>query len=384
MKVVKEAREVVENQWGIRWTEDHERTWEGKNTDHKIQRPEALVNGETYFFRYPFYMQVLIDELERKAEKYPHPSFRVLCAGCSTGEEAYTIAFTLLDRARHERCILEILGLDLRPAAVEKAKSGIYTSWSLRNMSLSQQRRFLKKKDAGVQVVEPYRSAVEFRVHNLIERIVEQPFDAILTCNVLLYMHEEAVRKAYANLDAVSGPQTLLITAPTDPPPRAPWTFRREYAGWPIYVRTQRAASTVSVAAVSPAGPKQTPKPAKPVKPPSPVKIARPPLPKQSVAPAVEPPAGQDQQLWDAWAHGKLKEATDQIRQKLFFEPEHPLWRFLNGVILWENGWLGKARKEIDKAHHLLKSYDPEKTIAGLCTAAELDRMIDFWRQQSG
>ncbi len=69
-------------------------------------------------------------------------------------------------------------------------------------------------------------------------------------------------------------------------------------------------------------------------------------------------------------------------RQKIFFAPEHPLWRFLHGAVLWEQGWLQKARREMEAAGRLVEGLPPEESVAGLCTAAELARMVAFWLTQ--
>lgn len=388
MKQIEEAKEQFEKRWGIRWTEEHE-----KGVIELVQKSaptkqkstlEKFVNGETYFFRYPFYLQVLSDALASKAERLTRPTFRVLCAGCSSGEEAYSIVFTLLDKANRSRCTLEVVGIDLRTAAIERAQQGIYGKWSLRNMTPTQQNRYLKTlPNSEWQVHQAYREHIKFYVHNLLEPLQEEEFDAVLTCNVLLYLHEGAVRATYYNLNRVAAEKAILITAPTDPAPPLPWRVKSEFSGWPVFTRSTPPEPLIRPAPVHPTHTKAAEKPVrKRLAVPKKEIVAPVKVPVKIVEPAVAPNKADDEELWNAWASGKLVSASEQIRQRIFFEPNHPLWRFLNGVILWEHGWLGKSLKEIERAHELLRGYDPETSIAGLCTAQELQRMIDFWRQQ--
>lgn len=389
-------KRYMESRWGIRWTEQHAKDVSSvlkkspaPSGSEPRQTLEPLVNGETYFFRYPIYLEILLESMRLRAEQGFQPRFRVLCAGCSTGEEVYSIAFTLLEAARRMKCKLEIRGVDLRTRAIETARAGVYYKWSLRNMSVPDQKRFLHANDDGTwSVAEPFRSVVEFDMHNLVEPLHEKPFDVILLCNVLIYMHDAAIRKVYQGLEPCVAEDSILITGPADPPPATAWFLQREYRGWPVYSRTAPARISTNIVEVSRPSPAEgskraepaTPRPAPKRKPPRPVEPGAVPAPS---APA-EGTRVADEALWHAWAQGKLDSASEQIRQKVFFEPEHPLWRFLNGVILMEHGWLRKSRKEIEKAGDLLASYKPDQLISGLCSAEELRRMIDFWRQQHG
>lgn len=389
-------RKYLEHRWGIRWTEEHARDVSQlmkKAPDDRLELPqtlETLVNGETYFFRYPIYLQIMQELMKSRVEKGVQARFRILCAGCSTGEEAYSVTFALSDAARKMGCKLEILGVDLRGKALETARAAIYFKWSLRNMGESERGRFLVAGDDGSwAVAEPYRSTVDFRVHNLMEPLEDKPFDTILLCNVLIYMHESAIRRVYEGLEGCVSPDTFLITGPADPPPGSAWYLQREYRGWPVYSRMAPAAAVVNKVAFihAPSGghpgeiagkrhPKFVPG----------MQIASAAVPREMPKQSPEPESSSTMNdgLWQAWAQGKLESAADQIRQKVFFEPQQPLWRFLNGVILMEGGWLRKSMREIEKAGSLLDSYQPDHLISGLCTARELRRLIDFWRQQNG
>jgi hypothetical protein len=197
-------------------------------------------------------------------------------------------------------------------------------------------------------------------------------------------MEPQAAQRVYERVAACLRPDGLLLLAPTDPPPGPAWQQADEYGGWSIFrpggprpgprPAPTGSAPTVSGAAVPPMAPRtlRTPVPA-----PAPVV----PRPVPETLSAVGAPADA---LWTAWAEGALTSAEDELRRRIFLEPESPLWRFLNGVVLWEQGWLRRAGKEIERAARLAADQADGVSIAGLCSAAELRGMIEFWRARHG
>jgi chemotaxis methyl-accepting protein methylase len=374
---------------------------------------EDFLNGETYFFRYPFFLSLLLGRLEA-AGRQP---FRVLCPACSTGEEVYSLAFVLGQAARRLGLRLEIVGTDVRPKAVRQAREGLYGVWSLRNTPpLERTKYFEVLPDGRFRVKDEFRSFVRFAVRNLLDPVDDGPFDAVVLCNATLYMHESASRVAYANVGAGLQPDGVLLIAPTDPPPGAlAWRHCPEYGGWSVYRKALRVAAPAAesesnrlaelvLPAFTPLA--EAPKPAestlgarsearatagrrsfgraplpaaerpRPADPESPSK-GRPHLSLWSLQPdAVE--------VWAAWSAGKLTSVEPRIRHKVFFEPDNPLWRFLQGAVLWEQGWLRRARREIEQAERLLAAVPAEAAVSGLCSAAELRRVIEEWGVQHG
>src|SRR6185369_9731239 len=96
-----------------------------------------LTIGESYFFRDQGQMALLRDHLlpELIARNASSRCLRLWSAGCSTGEEPLTLAM-LLDELLPQRASwkVTILGTDLNPAAIEKARSGTYGTWSFRGV----------------------------------------------------------------------------------------------------------------------------------------------------------------------------------------------------------------------------------------------------------
>jgi chemotaxis methyl-accepting protein methylase len=382
MKQLEEVKSHLRARWGLRWSDDFARQARQsleKSASNSLEVSLCLLNGETYFFRYPLYMQVLREHLRRTLARGTR-HYRVLSAGCSSGEEAYSVAFALQEECRLLGGRLEVIGLDARPEAIKKAHSARYRDWSLRDRDAADVELYLSRVENGWEVKPQYRKHVRFQVQNLLEPFALERVHAALSCNVLLYMHEDAVAAVYRNLDAVLEDQGLLMVAPTDPAPPAPWRLLPEGSGWPVFTR-QAPEEPASHGKLKAAARGRRPRKPAPARKPAASAAAIPP------GTGVEPEAlteFSDNDLWQAWARGELRAASEHVRRKLFFEPEHPLWRFLSGVILWENGWLRKSAAEIRRAGELLASRQPHEMIGALCTVEELQRVIDFWRQQHG
>ncbi len=174
----------------------------------------ALTIGETYFLRQPEHFQVLTRTvLPERLARPDRPRSgadggplgpRVLSAGCASGEEAYSLAITLAE-AGHPSA--RITAIDVNPGALAKARAGRYTSWSMRVVPPSVQRRWLAQ-DGDHFVVNPQlRDAVDFRRRNLAmpDPTFWRPgFDAIFCRNVLMYfaptVMAEVVRRFAAAL----------------------------------------------------------------------------------------------------------------------------------------------------------------------------------------
>jgi chemotaxis protein methyltransferase CheR len=153
----------------------------------------AVTVGETYFFRHPEHFELI----RRLAPKLAHGgSVNAWSAGCSTGEEAWSLAFALGDVVTAP----SVVGTDLNVAALATARRGRYGRWSLRGAGLPAE---LRVADGTVDVPAPLRRLVRFVPLNLASAdwsaaLGEARFDLILCRNVLVYFTPEAARAAMA------------------------------------------------------------------------------------------------------------------------------------------------------------------------------------------
>jgi chemotaxis protein methyltransferase CheR len=156
---------------------------------------EALLNNETYFFRdrTPFDLlgkATLPKLIQRRQSK----RLRIWSAGCSTGQEAYSLAMLFAeDPLRWAGWTIDILGTDVSESAVRRAREGVYSQFEVqRGLGINQMIRWFEESDDGWRAVEPLRRMVRFQVQNLLEPPPHPGlFDIVLCRNVLLYLNAE-------------------------------------------------------------------------------------------------------------------------------------------------------------------------------------------------
>jgi chemotaxis protein methyltransferase CheR len=178
-----------------------------------------LTNNETYFFREIAQLNVLADHVlktvkERKSRSSDR-TLRVLSAGCSTGEEVYTVAMILHDSGQFfwnwQTCIV---GLDVDPQALEKARRGLYFHNSFRATGPAVIERHFVKDGAGCQVKEAIKRLVQFRRGNILEPESYEglaDLDVILCRNVLIYFSDSATQKVARQFFELLAPGGYLL-----------------------------------------------------------------------------------------------------------------------------------------------------------------------------
>lgn len=151
---------------------------------------ESLTIGETYFARIPPQIRALEELVLPALLARSEPRIRIWSAGCSTGEEPYTLAMLLtkLRPAAGREMDIRIIGTDINSRALAAARQGHYGARSVSLLPERDLERFFIRDGNGWRVGEELRSLVEFRQHNLAtDPAPEQQFDLILCRNVLIY-----------------------------------------------------------------------------------------------------------------------------------------------------------------------------------------------------
>jgi len=160
---------------------------------------ERLLTQETSFFRYPgvyeaFEKRVLPELHTKKFWKDPR-TLRVWSAGCSTGEEPYSIAITIADALSFsDTWKLEILATDVSRNALKRADLGIYAGRSVSSVSPKQLETHFTKVKEGHQVKARLKKMVTFTHMNLASAVYVGRMDLIFCMNVLIYFSEERRR----------------------------------------------------------------------------------------------------------------------------------------------------------------------------------------------
>lgn len=153
---------------------------------------------------------------------------RIWSAAASTGQEAYSVAMSILDYLRHESSLrpyrptatpmptvadFTILGTDVSPQALTFARAGVYRTFDIeRGLSQTQRDRYFVRDGMNWQINSELRKMVEFRQLNLIEPIKDVgKFDLILCRNVLIYFDDSARHEIMRQLVASLHPGGLLM-----------------------------------------------------------------------------------------------------------------------------------------------------------------------------
>ena len=163
-----------------------------------------LTNNETYFYREAPQLQVFAEHIlrqikERKAAGGSR-TLRILSAGCSSGEEAHTIAMIVYDSGQFFwNWDVQITGMDVDQAALEKARRGVYFHNSFRSLSPAIVERHFVKQPPGSAVKEQIRRMVRLRHGNIVDPASYEGLaglDAIFCRNVLIYFSDAMILKA--------------------------------------------------------------------------------------------------------------------------------------------------------------------------------------------
>ncbi|HEX6072212.1 MAG TPA: protein-glutamate O-methyltransferase CheR [Sphingomicrobium sp.] len=166
---------------------------------------EALLNNETYFFRdrapFDLLARYALPELAQRRQKTKR--LRIWSAGCSTGQEAYSLAMLFAeDPGKWQGWTVDILGTDVSTGCVERARRGIYTQFEVqRGLGINQMIKWFEECPDGWRAVEDIRRPLRFQVHNLLEPPPHPGgFDIVLCRNVLLYLNPEKKALAFERL----------------------------------------------------------------------------------------------------------------------------------------------------------------------------------------
>ncbi len=213
-----EIRMLIEERTGIHFDESRERFLSTRVREHMHERGytratellravrktnveydsllERMLTQETSFFRYPavyeaFEKRVLPEIHVSKFWKNPR-TLRVWSAGCSTGDEPYSIAITIADSLSFaDAWNVEILATDVGKLALKTAEKGIYSGRSLSGVNEKQLAAHFTKVENKFHVKPRLKKMISFAPMNLAAPVYVGRMDLIFCMNVLIYFTEE-------------------------------------------------------------------------------------------------------------------------------------------------------------------------------------------------
>ena len=169
------------------------------NTSELEALYQDLLISVTNFFRNPEAFEFLKRKVFPKLmkDRSPDDAVRVWTVGCSTGQEAYSIAMAFLEYLSHnsQNVRLQVFATDLNDELLEKARAGLYSKSLVQDISPERLRRFFVAEDGGYRISKTIREMCVFARQNV---ITDPPFsrmDLIGCRNLLIYLEPDLQRK---------------------------------------------------------------------------------------------------------------------------------------------------------------------------------------------
>jgi len=160
---------------------------------------DLVTTNETYFFREPAQLTAFGDEIVPEIiERKPNRKIRIWSAGCSTGEEPYTIAIILKERGWYERTSFEIFASDLNQHVLARARKGTYRESAFRATGSDFRKTYFTQETEGSwKIHDSIRNLVSFGRLNLYDEArvsLLGTVDVIFCRNVIIYFDDASKR----------------------------------------------------------------------------------------------------------------------------------------------------------------------------------------------
>jgi chemotaxis protein methyltransferase CheR len=217
-----------------------------------------LTIGETYFFRSPEQLNVFSQlALPRLTQTDPARHIRILSAGCSSGEEPYTIAMTLLELGRRAPAAVSILALDINPEALTIARRGRYSAWAMRATPPDRVEKYFRRDGSQFVLEERVKAKVRFEERNIAHDDPQfwQPrrFDVVFCRNVIMYLSARVLGEVIARFARALTPDGFLFLSHAEPLRGISPAFHVEHAeGAFFYVLRKSVRAPVGLGSIAP------------------------------------------------------------------------------------------------------------------------------------
>jgi chemotaxis protein methyltransferase CheR len=183
---------------------------------------ERLSNTETYFFRHGEQFRALAEDVlpRRVTARSSQRVLTLLSVGCSSGEEAYSLAIQARAAAPDRDWIVSVLGVDANPAMLSKAITARFNGWALRETPDDVRERWFHPHDGEYELDPSIRASVQFRQHNVVEDdpALWRPgrYDVIFCRNLLMYLTPDTVDRLVRRMTNALAPGGYLFLGHTD------------------------------------------------------------------------------------------------------------------------------------------------------------------------
>lgn len=180
---------------------------------------EAVIVPETWFFRYPESFTALASLAHKRlAELAGARPLRILSLPCSTGEEPYSIAMTLLDAGIGAHAF-RVDGMDISPLSISRAEQGLYGRNSFRGSQLEFRQRHFDEAGNGHALHERVRQQVKLQVGNVLDPALsarQGSYDFVFCRNLLIYFDVPTQKRVFEVLKSLIHEQGVLFIGPAE------------------------------------------------------------------------------------------------------------------------------------------------------------------------
>nr|WP_290222297.1 CheR family methyltransferase [Trichocoleus desertorum] len=281
-----------------------------------------LTTGESYLFRDQGQNNLLRNKILPEIISYqrnlkiqqgkPKASLKVWSAGCSTGEEAYSLAILINELLpRQDDWNITILGTDINSEVIQKAQQGIYSSWSFRVVNAELQKQHFSQTKLGWEIDTKIRQMVKFSAGNLIQDKFPNSLsnicdlDLILCRNVFIYFDAAAIATVLTKFHDSLRPGGYLMTGHAELCNQELSQFNAQIL--PESIIYQRPISAPSPQAKQPEQPRSLPSPE-----PTPQRSPVSPIPEKTQAALYQAALKQAEKLVKEGAYVLALQATNQ------------------------------------------------------------------------
>ncbi len=220
-----------------------------------------LTVGESFFFRNEHHFRVLRETVLPQiiADNSARREVRVWSAGCATGEEPYSLAI-LLDQVLGSASswTASVLGTDLNPEFLSRAREGRYRQWSFRQTTINQNREYFHVEGDTYRLVDRLREHVRFATLNLVKDVYPSPLtgtaglDLVLFRNVAIYLKPEVTAAILKRFYQALRPGGWLLLGETEVTAAHPGDFEvRRFEHATLFRKTSDRSSSAMNDAVT-------------------------------------------------------------------------------------------------------------------------------------
>lgn len=193
----------------------------GREEQLKRDVVELMTTNETLFFRDTKPFDLLRDSVlprmtQARAKGRP---LRIWSAACSTGQEAYSVAITIKENAGRLRdWPVEIIGTDISPAVLTKARAGIYSQFEVqRGMPIKLLIKYFKQMESQWEINAEIREMVKFREHNILQDVSPLGcFDVVFCRNLLIYFDGQTKQQVLERIGRLLAADGVLFLGGTE------------------------------------------------------------------------------------------------------------------------------------------------------------------------